>query len=123
MTERDPRIGAFVDPDGPEVFTAIVHGNQVWTEDPFDVDSSHGAARAQFRRLLDRASDSDELPTHGKTLLLLGEAGSGKTHLMRAFRTHAHAHTLATGLREEGVDVRTETYFDTITVSVPGRAD
>ncbi|SES01621.1 glycine dehydrogenase (decarboxylating) alpha subunit /glycine dehydrogenase (decarboxylating) beta subunit [Pedococcus cremeus] len=40
-----------------------------------------------------------------------------------ARRTHAHARTLAEGLVEEGVDVRTSTYFDTVTVFVPGRAD
>ncbi len=40
-----------------------------------------------------------------------------------ARRTHAHARTLAEGLVEEGVDVQTTTYFDTVTVSVPGRAD
>ena len=32
-----------------------------------------------------------EPPPHGKSLLLLGEAGSGKTHLMRSFRNAAHA--------------------------------
>lgn len=40
-----------------------------------------------------------------------------------ARRTHAHARTLAEGLAEEGVDVQTTTYFDTVTASVPGRAD
>ena len=40
-----------------------------------------------------------------------------------ARRTHAHARTLAEGLHAEGVHVETGTYFDTITVSVPGRAD
>jgi ABC-type dipeptide/oligopeptide/nickel transport system ATPase component len=72
------------------VFSGIVHGNQIWTPDPFDVDTIHVEAREAFARLLNRASSS-ELPPHGKTLLLLGEGGSGKTHLMRAFRTAAHA--------------------------------
>src|SRR5439155_10603047 len=43
-----------------------------------------------FDRLLNRAA-SPEPPPHGKSLLLLGEAGSGKTHLMRAFRSAAHS--------------------------------
>ncbi|MEO2088217.1 MAG: ATP-binding protein, partial [Gemmataceae bacterium] len=47
-------------------------------------------AREEFARLLGRASAA-ELPPTGKTLLLLGEAGSGKTHLMRAFRDATHA--------------------------------
>ena len=85
----DPRIAAYCSPDGPEVFSGIVHGNQIWTPDPFDVDAVHPEARAAFHRLLDRASDA-ALPPHGKSLLLLGEAGSGKTHLMRAFRHAAH---------------------------------
>jgi glycine cleavage system P protein (glycine dehydrogenase) len=40
-----------------------------------------------------------------------------------ARRTHAHARALAEGLRAEGVEVLTHSYFDTLTVSVPGRAD
>ena len=40
-----------------------------------------------------------------------------------ARRTHAHARTLADGLHAEGVPVQTGTFFDTITVSVSGRAD
>src|SRR5262245_25962512 len=85
----DVRITAYCAPDGPEVFSGIVHGNQIWTPDPFDVDAVHPEARDAFHRLLARAS-GPELPPHGKSLLLLGEAGSGKTHLMRAFRTAAH---------------------------------
>ncbi|MEZ4236965.1 MAG: DUF87 domain-containing protein [Myxococcota bacterium] len=91
MSPIDPRLAAFLDPDAAEVFTAVVHGNQVFGDDPFDVPTIHSEARGAFARLLDRAS-APELPPHGTTLLLLGEAGSGKTHLMRAFRHHAHAH-------------------------------
>ncbi len=39
-----------------------------------------------------------------------------------ARRTHAHARALADGLANEGVDVQTATFFDTVTVAVPGRA-
>ena len=52
----DPRAAAFCIPDGPEVFSGIVHGNQIWTPDPFDVESIHAEAREAFARLLDRAS-------------------------------------------------------------------
>lgn len=92
MSERhfDPREQAFCSPDAPEVFGGIVYGSQVWTEDPFDVEEIHPDARASFRRLLDRAS-SESLPPSGRTLLLLGDGGSGKTHLMRAFRSMAHS--------------------------------
>jgi hypothetical protein len=86
----DPRVAAFRTPAGPDVFSGVVHGSQIWTPDPFDVETIHADARELFARLLGRAS-SGEPPPHGKTLLLLGGAGSGKTHLMRAFRTTAHA--------------------------------
>jgi hypothetical protein len=85
----DARAAAFGTPVGPEVFGGIVHGNQIWTPDPFDIETIHADAREAFARLLNRAAAA-ELPPHGTTFLLLGEAGSGKSHLMRAFRTHAH---------------------------------
>ncbi|MDB5306938.1 MAG: putative ATPase [Gemmataceae bacterium] len=85
-----PRAAAFCTPAGPDVFSGVVHGNQVWSPDPFDVETVHADARDEFARLLARASALDP-PAFGKSLLLLGEAGSGKTHLMRAFRTAAHA--------------------------------
>src|SRR5437870_4265472 len=85
----DPRLAAFCDRRGPEVFSAIVHSNQIWTPDPFDVETIHAEARQAFTGLLNRAAGPTRPPS-GKTLLLLGEAGSGKTHLMRAFRTQAH---------------------------------
>ncbi len=39
-----------------------------------------------------------------------------------ARRTHAHARALASGLLAAGIEVVTQTYFDTITAHVPGRA-
>jgi hypothetical protein len=86
----DPRFAAFIAGDGPEVFSGVVHANQIWTPDLFDVETIHQEAREAFGRLLNRAA-GPEPPPHGKTLLLLGEAGSGKTHLMRAFRREAHS--------------------------------
>jgi energy-coupling factor transporter ATP-binding protein EcfA2 len=86
----DVRLDAFSRPDGPEVFSAITHVNQVWLPDPFDVESIHSGAREIFARLIQRATTSPP-PASGKSLLLLGEAGSGKTHLMRAFRNRVHA--------------------------------
>ena len=41
----DPRFAAFIAGDGPEVFSAVVHANQIWTPDPFDVESIHHEAR------------------------------------------------------------------------------
>jgi predicted ATPase len=86
----DIHLATFCDAKGPEVFSGIVHSNQIWTADPFDVESIHSEARAAFAGLLNRAA-APTPPPFGKTLLLLGEAGSGKTHLMRAFRTYAHS--------------------------------
>jgi len=86
----DALLSAFCNPRAPEVFSAIVYSNQIWTPDPFDVSSIHSEARTAFAGLLSRAA-SPTPPAFGKTLLLLGEAGSGKTHLMRAFRNETHA--------------------------------
>ncbi len=85
----DPRARAFCSPDGPEVFHAIAHWNDIWRPDPYDVETIHEEAREAFRRLVGRASAIPR-PTSGRILLLMGESGSGKTHLMRAFRNWAH---------------------------------
>src|SRR5262245_14091600 len=76
---------AFCAADAPDVFHSITHHHEVWRPDPLDVESIHEEARAAFQRLLNRATTRPGLPS-GRILLLLGEAGSGKTHLMRAFR-------------------------------------
>ena len=89
-SSRDERLAAYCSPIGPEVFSGIVHGHQIWTPDPFDVPQIHAEARGTFARLLARAS-TPGYPTTGKILLLLGDGGSGKTHLMRAFWTGTHA--------------------------------
>ncbi|NVJ00908.1 DUF853 family protein [Myxococcus sp. AM009] len=85
---NDPRLDIFLD-DSREVFTSVEQGQHIWQADPFDVEALNAPARRVFKRLLDKAS-SDSPPGAGKLLLLLGESGSGKTHLVRAFRNLAH---------------------------------
>jgi energy-coupling factor transporter ATP-binding protein EcfA2 len=84
----DPRLEAFL-ADGREVFSSVQQGQQLWQADPFDVEALNAPARRAFKRLLERAA-ADSPPDAGKLLLLLGESGSGKTHLVRAFRNLAH---------------------------------
>ncbi|MET0390975.1 MAG: DUF87 domain-containing protein [Polyangiales bacterium] len=85
----DPRVTAFCSVHAPEVFHAIAHAQHVHRPDPLDVDSVHASARAAFSRLVDRAAQQDAAGA-GRMLLVLGAAGSGKTHLMRAFRERVH---------------------------------
>ncbi|MBK7536021.1 MAG: DUF853 family protein [Myxococcales bacterium] len=88
----DPRAVAFCRPDGPEVFSTVAHGSQIHVRDPFDVESIHAEARAIFHRHVERATTpSQHQLGHGRTLLILGESGSGKTHLLRALRHQLHA--------------------------------
>jgi hypothetical protein len=88
MTQTDLRLAAFLS-DRTEVFHSIQHRHEVWREDPFDVQTVHQEARATFERMLLRATTPPGLDA-GRILLLLGESGCGKTHLLRAFRTMAH---------------------------------
>jgi hypothetical protein len=85
----DPRTTVFCSTELPHLFHAVANRSDVWKPDPFDVESIHEEARAAFVRLVHRASDP-EGASSGRILLLLGEAGSGKTHLMRAYRNWAH---------------------------------
>ncbi len=89
----DPRLTAFLSPNSREVFNAIATPAGIERADPYDVESIHSAAREAFRHLLARASRTPA-PQRGAVLVLLGESGSGKTHLMRAFRTIAHSENL-----------------------------
>ena len=92
-TGGDARIEAFCNPAGPTVFHATAHSHQVWERDPFDVESVHGEAREAFERLVDRVTARPDAG-RGRMLLILGESGSGKTHLMRAFRNYLHGNRL-----------------------------
>lgn len=89
MTADDPRTDAFCSPALPDLFHAVAYASDVWRPDPFDVETIHGGVRAWFDRALERASAPSGLSS-GRMLLLLGESGGGKTHLMRAFRNRAH---------------------------------
>ncbi len=91
--EADPRMAAFLAPGCPEVFHSVATPTAIWKADPYDVETIHAEARAAFEHLLNRASQVPSPPS-GAVLVLLGEAGSGKTHLMRAFRTRAHGQGL-----------------------------
>ena len=88
--EVDPRVAAFCSKPFPELFHAFAYANDIWRHDPFDVESIHPGARETFQRIVGRVRETSGLPT-GRILLLLGDAGAGKTHLMRAFRNQIHA--------------------------------
>lgn len=88
--EADARIAAFCSPDLPDPFHAIAYASQVWQPDPFDVDSIHRSAREVLRGIVGRVARPSGVAV-GRILLMLGEAGAGKTHLMRAFRNELHA--------------------------------
>jgi energy-coupling factor transporter ATP-binding protein EcfA2 len=91
----DPRDTAFCRADGPEVFSSVAHGSQIHERDPFDVESIHADARDVFHRQVVRATTPEQHQYgHGRTLLVLGDSGSGKTHLLRALRHQVHSHRL-----------------------------
>ncbi|MEN0063521.1 MAG: hypothetical protein AAGA48_15325 [Myxococcota bacterium] len=85
---EDARAEVFYRSLGPRVFTSVAYAHQVWERDPFDVRAIHSGARDSFERLVDAASAGGQLTGH--MLLIRGSAGSGKTHLVRAFRNYVH---------------------------------
>ncbi|TMQ11253.1 MAG: ATP-binding protein [Deltaproteobacteria bacterium] len=91
----DPRAVAFCRSDGPEVFSSIAHGSHFHERDPFDVETIHGDARVAFHQQVERATTPEQAQRgHGHTLLVLGESGAGKTHLLRALRAQVHGRRL-----------------------------
>lgn len=91
--QDDPRVEAFLSARAPQVFSSAAAPSQVWERDPLDVDTVHAEARDAFERLITRVTSPDH-DGRGRMLLVLGESGSGKTHLMRAFRSHVHGGAL-----------------------------
>src|ERR1700677_2627460 len=89
----DRRVAAFCSTRYPELFHTVAYANDIWKHDPFDVESIHRGAREKFQRIVGRVLEPSGLAT-GRILLLLGESGCGKTHLMRAFRNQVHSHSL-----------------------------
>ena len=88
-TGEDPWLEAFLRRDADDVFHAVVHTPDIHLPDPFDVATIHTRAREAFGHLVTRARNATR-STSGRSLLILGEAGAGKTHLMRAFRNNLH---------------------------------
>jgi energy-coupling factor transporter ATP-binding protein EcfA2 len=75
------------------VFHSVEHRSQIWRYDNFDVESVHQQARTQFQQILSQATTPPGIDS-GRVLLLLGDSGCGKTHLIRSFRNHAHSNGL-----------------------------
>ncbi|MFT3765233.1 MAG: ATP-binding protein [Minicystis sp.] len=85
----DNRLQAFL--SSPlDVFHPVEHRHEIWREDPFDVETIHAEARAEFRSLISHATTPPG-QERGQIMLLRGNAGAGKTHLLRAFRNEVHS--------------------------------
>ncbi len=84
----DERLRVFLT-DPTDVFQSVEDRHEIWKDDPFDVESVHLEAREAFAGVLTRATMTPG-PTAGRILLVLGESGAGKTHLVRAFRSQVH---------------------------------
>ena len=83
----NPRLEAFCSDNSPDVFHAVIPATEIWRDDPFDVEIIHTEARKTFQTLFTNAASN---PVPGRILLILGESGAGKTHLMRCFRNSVH---------------------------------
>lgn len=75
---------------GRRAFSAVALAATVFDDDPFDVEAVHARPREVFRRLVEQAGRPAAQAANGRMLLLLGDAGAGKTHLLRAFRREVH---------------------------------
>lgn len=86
----DGRAAAFCMPSAGAVFHAVAHANEVFEPDTMDVEAIHAEAREAFARAVARVTAVNRPSKHGAMLLIKGESGAGKTHLMRAFRNYVH---------------------------------
>lgn len=83
----DQRAIAFLRPT--RVFSAVQQASSIYSPDPFDVETIHLEARHVFEGLIRRAT-SEQHTDRGRMLLILGDSGAGKTHLLRSFRRRVH---------------------------------
>ncbi|MDB6175094.1 MAG: putative ATPase [Chthoniobacteraceae bacterium] len=81
---QEARWAAFQSPLGRCAFDAVAGTEDVWMDDPYDEETIHEEARQTFSEVIDLAADRERGAS--SILLLQGDAGSGKTHLMGAFR-------------------------------------
>src|ERR1043166_541564 len=79
----DLRVRAFLSPAW--VFTSVQQASSVFENDPFDIESIHRHARKSFERLIENARMPSQI-AGGRILLIAGDSGGGKTHLLRDFR-------------------------------------
>jgi hypothetical protein len=82
----DRRIEAFLAPC--RVFSAVQQASSIFENDPFDVEAVHREARVSFEQLVAQATMRPHVPDLGQMLVVLGDSGAGKTHLLRGFRRH-----------------------------------
>ncbi|MFZ5893353.1 MAG: ATP-binding protein [Myxococcota bacterium] len=88
MSTTNDQLAAFLT-ERTEIFRSVEDRQQIWVDDPFDTSTLHAEAREAFTSLLANVT-GPEPPTSGRMLLILGDAGAGKTHLIRSFRSHVH---------------------------------
>jgi hypothetical protein len=69
---------------------SITWEDDLWRADPVDVEQIHAPARRKFKELLETVTQSGNASGQPRILLLHGQSGAGKTHLIRALRTSAH---------------------------------
>jgi energy-coupling factor transporter ATP-binding protein EcfA2 len=89
---RDLRVQAFL--GGRRVFASVAQAASIFESDPFDVDDVHAQARETFEQLVEHTAMPEQYADRGRMLLVLGDSGAGKTHLLRSFRRHVHENAL-----------------------------
>lgn len=85
----DPRLDLFSDPTLPDPFQDSVSPASFWLPDPCDIPTLHQEAQETFEYLI--AKIASRTQSSGRLWLLMGDAGTGKTHLLRRFRHHLHS--------------------------------
>lgn len=104
----DPKLDLFLSKKHqPDLFRSFAYEADIWDPTPWDCKVLHSRARSTLLKLVDSSwANLANTPDKGRILLIRGESGAGKTHLLRTVRSELHSSERAFVAYMQAVSIR-----------------